>query len=370
VSARRFEAIRLRAFNLEVLSEVSRAALETGELEEVLGRIVNYVRTKFDLALVAIVVADESATEWRHRAIATRGDMALPERQRWPVSAGIVGRAIRTGEPQLVLDVGSDPDYFGLDGRVTSELAVPIRLQGRILGAVNLEADGPAVFTAENLPLFHTLAEQVAGPIGLALVNRKLVEANAELDRLSRRDALTGVANRRCFDETLDLEWRRAERSRTPVAVVLADVDRFKAYNDALGHPAGDACLRRVAATLAAVAHRAGDLVARYGGEEFAVLLPGLDRERAAAFAETMRAALAAAALPHPAAPPPGRVSASFGVAALVPRRGGSPRRLVDRADAALYRAKAGGRDRVEPPPAARKRRGRRARPAGSSPGS
>ena len=371
-SARLFEEIRRRAFFLEVLSEVSRTALETGELEQVLGRIVRYLRAKFDLALVAIVVADEKGEEWLHRAIATRGDVVPPRRRRWPVSAGVVGRAIRSGEPQRVLDVGADPDYFGLDPRVVAEYVVPIRLQGRILGALNLEADAPEVFAGEDLPLFRTLAEQVAGPIELALVNRKLSEANAELARLSRHDALTGVANRRSFDEALELEWRRAERGRSGVALVLADVDRFKAYNDTLGHPAGDAALARVAATFAAVAHRAGDLVARYGGEEFAILLPGVDLERAAALAEAMRRRLAEVALPHPAAPPPGRVSASFGVAALGPRRGLQPAALVEAADAALYRAKAGGRDRVEVAAgeAPRKRPARRARPGRSSPGS
>ena len=371
-SARLFEEIRRRAFFLEVLSEVSRTALETGELDQVLGRIVCYLRTKFDLALAAIVVADEEGAEWVHRAIATRGDVTPPRRRRWPVTAGVVGRAIRSGEPQRVLDVAADPDYFGLDRRVVAEYVVPIRLQGRILGALNLEADSPEVFAAENLPLFRTLAEQVAGPIELALVNRKLQQANAELARLSRHDALTGVANRRSFDEALELEWRRAERVSGEIALVLADVDRFKAYNDALGHPAGDAALARVAAAFAAVAHRAADLVARYGGEEFAILLPDLDAARAATLAEAMRRRIGELDLPHPAAPPPGRVSASFGVAALRPRRGLRPAVLVEAADAALYRAKAGGRDRVEVAPgaAARKRRARRARPGPSSRGS
>jgi diguanylate cyclase (GGDEF)-like protein len=370
VSARDFEEVRRRAFFFEVLSEVSRTALETGALEEVLGRIVRYVRDKFDLALAAIVVADDSGAEWRHRAIAVRGDMKLPDRDGWPVTAGVVGRAIRTGAPQLVLDVAADPDYFGLDARVGCEYVVPIRMKGRTLGAMNLEAEAPAVFAAENLALFRTLAEQVAGPIELALVARQLEEANAELDRLSRRDALTGVANRRCFEETFDLEWRRAERLGAPIALVLADVDRFKAYNDALGHPEGDACLRRVAASFAAAAHRAGDLVARYGGEEFAVLLPGLDRENAVALAEAMRAALAALSIPHPAAPPPGRVTASFGVAAWVPRPGRGREGLVAAADAALYRAKALGRDRVEVGEEVTKPRARRGRPGASSPGS
>jgi diguanylate cyclase (GGDEF)-like protein len=246
---------------------------------------------------------------------------------------------------------------------------VPISLQGRILGAVNFENESAAPFESENLVFLRTLAEQVAGPIELALVNRRLHAANRELAAISRRDALTGLANRRAFDEAFDLEWRRAGRAGAPLALVLADIDHFKAYNDALGHPAGDACLVRVARVLAAAASRAGDVVARYGGEEFAILAPGLDLDRAAEFAESMRGALGAAAIPHPAAAT-AEVTSSFGVAAFTPGPETKQVELLGAADAALYRAKSAGRNRVATASAITRRRGRRGRPGRSSPGS
>lgn len=346
-SARLYEETRRRALFLETVSEVSRTALGSGELREVLGRVARFVLDRFGLSLAAVVVANEAGTEWEHRAIALRPGLSMPARRRWPVTAGIVGRAIRTGEPQLVWDVANDPDFFGLDTSISCEYVVPLRFQGRVLGAFNVECEDREVLNPENLALFRTIAEQLVGRIELALVNQKLQEANRELAALARKDALTGVANRRQFDEVLEAEWRRARRSRTPIALAIVDVDHFKAYNDACGHQAGDACLQAVAQTLTTVAHRAGDLVARYGGEEFAIILPGLDKERASALAEAMRRAVEQRALPHPGAPAAGVVTASLGVCSLVPGRNETSGTLIHETDLALYRAKAGGRNRV-----------------------
>jgi diguanylate cyclase (GGDEF)-like protein len=164
----------------------------------------------------------------------------------------------------------------------------------------------------------------------------------AELAEASRRDPLTALPNRRAFDEDLAREAARAARTGAAVAVVVLDVDRFKAVNDAHGHAAGDAVLRAVAAR-AAAAIRAGDLLARIGGEEFGILLPGADLARAADAAERLRAALAAA--PIEAAGRALAVTASFGCAALAP--GERPEALLARADARLYDAKRDGRNRV-----------------------
>lgn len=174
-----------------------------------------------------------------------------------------------------------------------------------------------------------------------------LREANEHLSRLSFSDALTGLANRRRLDEVLHSEWRRMARLRLPLAVVVADIDDFKAYNDALGHAEGDRCLAAVAELISAQAGRAADFVARYGGEEFVILLPGLDRDAALAHAETVRAAVESAQLPHPASGIAAVVTLSLGVAACVPSAEGSPAALFAEADAALYRAKQQGRNRV-----------------------
>jgi len=159
-------------------------------------------------------------------------------------------------------------------------------------------------------------------------------------------DGLTGVCNRRHFQVLLSREAERARSAGHPLALLLADVDRFKDVNDRHGHPAGDAVLQHVARLLAQRLRRS-DVVARYGGEEFAVLLPGSDREAAAALAEELRREIESspAALPAPAEPL--RVTLSFGVASL-PDDAASEQALVSAADRALYSAKNGGRNRVE----------------------
>ena len=171
--------------------------------------------------------------------------------------------------------------------------------------------------------------------------------ANEHLSRLSFVDALTGLANRRRLDETLDSEWRRALRMRTPLAVVIADIDAFKAYNDTLGHPQGDKCLVAVAEVIRQAASRAGDFAARYGGEEFIILIPGMDYASAMVYAEKLRQACEARAIAHPASPVAPVVTISLGVATRVPSDKDSVADLIADADAALYRAKNEGRNRV-----------------------
>lgn len=175
-------------------------------------------------------------------------------------------------------------------------------------------------------------------------VRHGLEAANAELLRLSTTDSLTQLANRRRFDRLLDEEIRRARRSGSPLSVLLADIDHFKRVNDSYGHPFGDECLRQVAAVLAAHCQRAGDVAARYGGEEFVVLLPGLDAGQAIALAESIRCTITQLQLQH--GEQPVALTISLGVATLTPALV-APADLLAAADAALYQAKNGGRNRV-----------------------
>ncbi len=172
-----------------------------------------------------------------------------------------------------------------------------------------------------------------------------LQEANRRLSELAWSDELTALYNRRHFEEALAQEWARAHRTRSPIALVMVDLDHFKSLNDTLGHVAGDRALRAVADVIKACARRAGDVAARYGGEEFVVLLPGGRSEHVHALAEEIRQAVETLALPHPGHAL-GRVTVSVGVAAVVaPESLHST--LVDAADRALYRAKAAGRNAV-----------------------
>ena len=353
-SARLHEELKRRARLLETVGEVSKAAMDAGELDLLLDRVVHYIKARFPLLLASILLADAEGREFTQTA--TAGEVhhdALPG-HRWPVTRGIVGRALRRGVPQLVADVRADPDYLKVRDDTVAEFVVPIVFRGKTLGVLNLESDSAEAFTPESQTVFRTIAAQLGGAIHMAAVNAELEEANdrlreanQRLERLSSLDGLTGIANRRSFDQVLATEWRRAGRACAPLSLVMIDIDRFKDYNDAYGHRAGDETLRAVAEALQGSLQRAGDFVARYGGEEFVVLLPGMDADAAAAFAEGLRRRVEALAIPHECSSAARVVTVSLGVAAAVPRKGETPAGVLERADRALYTAKREGRNRV-----------------------
>ena len=231
--------------------------------------------------------------------------------------------AMRIGALVVLLWVGAM-----FSRRLRTELAEQSRLQDEI--------------TAANLALEEKVLQRTA----------ELEAANRQLQALSATDGLTGLANRRKFDQEWEQEWFRAVRQALPLAVAMIDVDQFKAYNDHYGHQSGDVCLKLVAQTLSHSVQRSGELAARYGGEEFVVILPGLNAAEAAAVMERVRDAVQALGLPHARAAVAGVVTISAGVAACVPQPGDDPARLVQAADAAMYRAKASGRNQVEVAPA------------------
>jgi diguanylate cyclase (GGDEF)-like protein len=176
---------------------------------------------------------------------------------------------------------------------------------------------------------------------------RQLKAANIELEKKSLLDPLTGIPNRRRFDEALHVEWKRASRKHDVLAIVMLDVDYFKAVNDCHGHPYGDDCLVRIAHTLRGQLQRSVDVVARYGGEEFIVLLPDTDLEGATTLAVHMQSAIAGLEIENEASNFDQVLTVSIGVAAIIASTRVSPTELVARADYALYRAKREGRNRV-----------------------
>jgi diguanylate cyclase (GGDEF)-like protein len=167
------------------------------------------------------------------------------------------------------------------------------------------------------------------------------------LEDLSLVDGLTGIGNRRRFDEFLTREWRRSRRARTPLALILIDVDYFKPFNDFYGHAAGDDCLREVAATIAMLVRRPGDLCARYGGEEFVAILPYTDLAGARILGERIRDAVMALEIPHAGSTVAPHVTISLGVAATDPAVAQEAEALLREADRRLYEAKTAGRNRV-----------------------
>jgi diguanylate cyclase (GGDEF)-like protein len=186
----------------------------------------------------------------------------------------------------------------------------------------------------------------IIATIGFVL-NMALQLANRQLEMLSITDSLTGLANRRHFNETLNAEWLRASRSKQPLGAIMIDIDQFKQYNDHYGHIPGDVCLRRVGEVLGKSFRSGVDFVARYGGEEFAVIMPGADMESAYLAADRAREAVASLKAPHKKAVH-GIVTISVGVAALVPSEFSTAESLFKLADEALYTAKQSGRNRVQ----------------------
>lgn len=181
----------------------------------------------------------------------------------------------------------------------------------------------------------------------LSEARKQLEKVNKVLEDLSSQDGLTGLLNRRRFEEIADSEWRRAMRLKTTVALIMADIDCFKSYNDRYGHLAGDTCLKKVAMVMSENLRRAGDHLARFGGEEFVIILSNIDKEGALAVAERIRESIEELGIPHEDSPVSDHVTVSLGVASVVPHHGSSYSLLINSADKAMYSAKQAGRNRT-----------------------
>ena len=245
----------------------------------------------------------------------------------------------------LVLVIGAGALCFGVERLVVRPLEALAAVSTK-LGEGDLSARTDEVDVSPELAELGRTFNHMAAR--LALRDAELRAVNQHLAELATVDPLTGLANRRLFDERLANEWRRAERSEKPLSAIIFDVDCFKAYNDRYGHAAGDDCLRKVAAVIAGE-KREGDLAARIGGEEFALILPGADPYRAMHVARLVRLKLQSLALPH-AGSPLGIVTISAGVSSRLGTERLSAENLMAAADEALYRSKRSGRNRVTGP--------------------
>jgi diguanylate cyclase (GGDEF)-like protein len=229
---------------------------------------------------------------------------------------------------------------------IQANLVVPILQQERLWGLlIAHQCRGERSWQQSEINLLNQLASQVAIAIHQSELYHQLQQANQELLRLASSDGLTQLANRRCFDNTLTLEWQRLAREGKALSLILCDVDCFKLYNDAQGHLAGDDVLRQVASAISQTVQRSSDLVARYGGEEFAILLPNTDAAGAIAIAEKLQAQIQTLQLPHPTSQVEQVITLSLGLATLIPDSQISPKTLIAAADEGLYQAKAQGRN-------------------------
>jgi diguanylate cyclase (GGDEF)-like protein len=263
----------------------------------------------------------------------------------------------------VTMHVLMQPQGYSLSSWLALVAAAPYFLFGMLYG--------PAVRTSLLVTAIYAAGTQLAGLYGaqhyfdlsmtlfaggFAAIIAQGAQQSIRDDYLStrvlndsvHRDSLTGIYNRRMFDAHMDRIWQQAIRTRTPLALLMIDLDHFKAYNDHSGHQAGDTCLARVAAVLPAAARRPLDLAARYGGEEFAVLLYDMQRDSVAEVCLQLHAALSALQIPHPgAAHDPPHVTFSIGAACIQPQLGRGPEGFIQLADEALYAAKQRGRNRT-----------------------
>lgn len=267
-----------------------------------------------------------------------------------PLAAADGGEALRIAlaeQPELILLDVRMPGMGGFEVcRMLKENPLTAPIAVVFLTAAGEEADEE---TGLNLGAMDYITKPFSTPILRARV-RNLLQAQAQrsqLARLSHQDGLTGIANRRSFDEVLDLAWQRHGRLAEPLAMLLVDVDAFKPFNDNYGHQFGDDALRRIAARIEMCTRREGDLAARYGGEEFACILSKTDADGALQVAEAVRAAVEALGIVHGFSCVGPQVTVSVGCASLVPTIGTGPEALIAAADRGLYAAKHGGRNRV-----------------------
>lgn len=346
-----------RTAQLEILNEVARIATLDLELRPMLQRITDALASKFEWEFVALVTIDLERDAFVCEALTSSTTTTIEVGYTRPLGTGVVGQVAATGEPVLIDDVRTFPNYIETLPGAQSELCVPVRHHDRIVAVLNLESTRLAAFHGQ-LSLLTVVADQIAGAIASGQLYAELQKVTAQLEqktraledanthlgraietlhRISTQDGLTQVANRRHFDDTLALEWRRAARNGMPLSLLILDIDFFKPFNDEHGHQAGDDVLRQVAQVLRESVHRAADLVARYGGEEFVVLLPETDADHAREIAESLRQSIEVL----------GTITASVGVTTQIATRDGNADALVRRADEALYEAKRLGRNRV-----------------------
>ncbi|HEX7707237.1 MAG TPA: diguanylate cyclase [Thermoanaerobaculia bacterium] len=360
-TALKFEVERRTAelARLAKLTEIINAAVT---LEDVLDHLYENLREIVPYDRIGLALLDEDRIVLR--AVWSRGERTatgIEQGYEAPVAGSSLAPLLDTGTPRVIDDLeaylAEHPDSEStrriLSEGIRSSLTCPLRALGRPVGFIFFSSFEPNTYKAAHVDFLSQIAGHLSLIIGksrlyedLLATKGRLESANRELELLASADGLTGLANRRAFDERLDSEWRRAAREGTPLSLLMLDVDLFKALNDRYGHATGDGVLRAIAEVLAGLARRAADLPARYGGEEFAVVLPQCGQEAAAAFAETIRDSVERLAISHEASPT-GVLSISIGVATMVPGLGDHPTALIEAADSALYEAKRAGRNRV-----------------------
>jgi len=313
------------------LVELSRKLSASLDLDQLLATTLKSVATTENVEGYSLFLLEEAAGHLLVRTAGGPGTESLQD-LRLPLGEGLAGRVFETQKAETHASEG--PLHWpDVPPGARSALAVPLVSQNASIGVLTLFSSAPAAFSEQAVAFFTAVANQLSA----AVENARLYH---ETQELSYRDGLTGLFNRRYFEETLVQELRRAERYRMPLSLIMMDIDNFKLYNDTQGHQQGDQALRVVAGILAQTTRRV-DIAARYGGEELVLVLPLTPKQPAALVAEKLRLAIEGTRFPN------GRLTLSLGLATY-PEDGSSADELIKAADDALYCAKQAGRNRVE----------------------
>ncbi|MBI4238118.1 MAG: GGDEF domain-containing protein [Deltaproteobacteria bacterium] len=344
IAARRetHEALR----DMRLLFEIAQGVSSTIELPELLERITALVRTNLTLREFVVLLFDPE-----HQFLQVRAAFGFADDQRlqnmiFHVGEGVSGEVARSGKMLYVRDTRKEPRFLYYRGELQADgalVSIPLWYKNEVLGVVNFGRAGVGSFPQKEIRLLNLIANQVA----LAIANARLYMQTREL---AVRDELTGLYNRRHFQEVLQIEWKRAVRFHRALSVLMIDVDHFKAYNDTFGHLHGDQVLRHLSEVLRRNL-REVDTVARFGGEEFIVLLPDTDRAGALHVGEKLRRLIELERFPVPQEGAVRPLTISAGLA-VHPDDAQHIEDLIDHADIALYEAKDTGRNRVVAYPA------------------
>lgn len=262
---------------MTTLQSISHAVTSSLDLDEILNNVIQLLKDSFGYSYLSIYLLEENV-------LYMGAQLGYPDTQiihEIPINSGVIGRTARHKEIQFIHDVSTDADFLPAAYEVRNEIAVPLLKDNHVLGVLNVESKGDPPLTENDVNVLNTLA----GSVAVAIDNARL---HAEVKLMAMTDVVSGLANRRAFDETLYAEITRASRYSQPISLIILDLDSFKEYNDKWGHPAGDIRLKEIADLLRSNV-RDPDLAARYGGEEFAIILPNTSKGGAIRLAERLR---------------------------------------------------------------------------------
>jgi diguanylate cyclase (GGDEF)-like protein len=261
---------------MTTLQSISHAVTSSLDLDEILNNVIQLLKDSFGYSYLSIYLLEENT-------LYMGAQLGYPDTQiiyEIPISSGVIGRTARNKKTQFIHDVSLDSDFLPAAYEVKNEIAVPLLKDNHVLGVLNVESKGDPPLTENDVNVLNTLA----GSVAVAIDNARL---HAEVRLMAMTDVVSGLANRRAFDETLYAEITRASRYSQPISLIILDLDSFKEYNDKWGHPAGDIRLKEIADLLRSNV-RDPDLAARYGGEEFALILPNTSKGGAIRLAERL----------------------------------------------------------------------------------